>query len=314
MSIRVAWVVLLASVFNSTVPAAEKAVQDTRKISCELCFVSVPEAFLERTGVDLVDLRDGSAVLSGDQLRKFVEAAQIDPPTRVIQTMSSPGHVEPMSCGDLTLTARPTVEEDGQSVKVSMRTVWAGSGKSRNWDLCIPKGFTGVLVVGQRCTFDRIEDSPPALSKIPFISRLFTNVGYGPERMTALVLLTPRLSNYEARQGVAPAGLEEASEPEAKKADTKLEKLLKQYEQACESGDKDKAHKIARKALKIDPTCFSKQLPGCGASVSPSTAEEDDDSLRVDSPYILEIKEQWRRFWFDVPTPVMPRCADIGPR
>jgi len=258
MSIRVAWVVPLAAVFSTAAPAAEKAVQDDGKISCEVRFVCVHDAFIERTGIDFQGLGDGGATLSHEQLRKFVAAAQVDPETHIIQTVSFNGQEQSMSCAELTLTARPTVEEDGRTVHVDLQTHWGENGPRRNKSLSIPAGFTAVVVTGQHYSFESSEYGPPILSRIPYINRLFKNVGYGRERMTLLVLLTPRFLANESRQRLAPVGREEMSEPAAKGKNAQLEKLLSEYEKACEAGHRVKAYKIAEEALKLDPACFSR--------------------------------------------------------
>jgi general secretion pathway protein D len=39
----------------------------------------------------------------------------------------------------------------------------------------------------------RTEFGPPILSKIPYLNRLFTNVGYGREARSLMIMITPRI-------------------------------------------------------------------------------------------------------------------------
>jgi general secretion pathway protein D len=39
----------------------------------------------------------------------------------------------------------------------------------------------------------RNEHGPPILSKIPYISRLFRNIGYGREAQSLMIMVTPRI-------------------------------------------------------------------------------------------------------------------------
>jgi hypothetical protein len=59
--------------------------------------------------------------------------------------------------------------------------------------LCIPDGGTAVLSGWKHVCENRTECATPVLSKIPYLNRLFTNVGY--ERVTErlLVMVTPRI-------------------------------------------------------------------------------------------------------------------------
>jgi general secretion pathway protein D len=46
----------------------------------------------------------------------------------------------------------------------------------------------------------RSEYGPPILSKIPYINRLFKNVGYGRETDSLLVMVTPRIIVQEEEE------------------------------------------------------------------------------------------------------------------
>jgi type II secretory pathway component GspD/PulD (secretin) len=75
----------------------------------------------------------------------------------------------------------------------------------------VPDGGT-VLIGGlKRLSEGRNEFGPPILSKIPYLNRLFKNVGYGRETESLLMMVTPRIiinEEEEQRQvlGAAAAG------------------------------------------------------------------------------------------------------------
>jgi type II secretory pathway component GspD/PulD (secretin) len=81
----------------------------------------------------------------------------------------------------------------------------------------IADGQTAMFHAGKRLVETRTEyGPPPALSRIPYVNRLFRNVGYGREAMSVIVLVTPRViiqpeaevsqRRLEHQSGVLPAG------------------------------------------------------------------------------------------------------------
>jgi hypothetical protein len=101
----------------------------------------------------------------------------------------------------------------------------------------------------------------------------------------------------------AATGSEEASEPQPARED-KLEKLLEKYEKACASGDMAKARKLAEKALKLNPACFSKDRKtragvrtGRAGTVYPLDPIEKMSNLLKVSEGSRTIKDEWERFW-----------------
>jgi type II secretory pathway component GspD/PulD (secretin) len=85
-----------------------------------------------------------------------------------------------------------------------------------NTTVMVPDGGT-VLMGGIKTLREgRNEFGPPILSKIPYINRLFKNVGYGRETESLLIMVTPRIiinEEEEAKQtGVGP-GLGEQQAP-----------------------------------------------------------------------------------------------------
>jgi hypothetical protein len=59
--------------------------------------------------------------------------------------------------------------------------------------LTIADGRTAALPCGTQLVESRQEFGPPILSQIPYVNRLFRNVGYGREPQTLLLLVTPRV-------------------------------------------------------------------------------------------------------------------------
>jgi general secretion pathway protein D len=66
----------------------------------------------------------------------------------------------------------------------------------------VADGQTAVFRWGTRDVESRAEIGPPVLSKIPYVSRLFTNVGYGRETQTLLLLITPRIIVNEEEEHI----------------------------------------------------------------------------------------------------------------
>ncbi len=79
-----------------------------------------------------------------------------------------------------------------------------------NTTVMVPDGGT-VLMGGLKTLREgRNEFGPPILSKIPYINRLFKNVGYGRETESLLMMVTPRIIINEEEEfkqtGVGPGG------------------------------------------------------------------------------------------------------------
>ncbi len=78
------------------------------------------------------------------------------------------------------------------------------------WAMKVDKAFqvgdgqTAVMRLGTRLAEARTEtvSGPPLLAKIPYLSRLFRNVGYGREAQTLLLLITPRVIVNEEEEQV----------------------------------------------------------------------------------------------------------------
>ncbi len=137
--------------------------------------------------------------------------------------------------------------------------------------LTIPDGGTVVLGGLKKVVEVRNEYGPPVLSKVPYVSRMFKNVGYGRENQLLYVLVTPRVivPEEEERRQTTAAGLTRAEEselPRAAKTEARparstkaLAELLMAYDEACAAGQTREAARLAQAALTLDPTCFAKR-------------------------------------------------------
>lgn len=66
--------------------------------------------------------------------------------------------------------------------------------------VAVPDGGTVLMGGLKRLSEARSEYGPPILSKVPYINRLFKNVGYGRETDSMLIMVTPRIIIQEEEQ------------------------------------------------------------------------------------------------------------------
>jgi type II secretory pathway component GspD/PulD (secretin) len=66
--------------------------------------------------------------------------------------------------------------------------------------VAVPDGGTVLMGGLKRLSEARSEYGPPILSKIPYINRLFKNVGYGRETESLLIMVTPRIIVQEEEE------------------------------------------------------------------------------------------------------------------
>lgn len=327
------------------------------EVALEIRFVTVSEGFLERIGIDFgMNLKDTKgaqietvcpvadpaaaipkqAILTDEQVFQFMEAAQGDQRTNIMQAPKLTvfngqaarfgvtdqqfyvTDVSVVRAGEqaafvpkneakqtgVTMTVQPTVSADRSSVNLYLKmddtrlaspavplfpvtmpvTPRDKDGKPQEpvvftqylqqpvfntltieKALKIPEGKTALLGGCVRIIEGRNEYGPPVLSKVPYINRLFKNVGYTRENEIVMLLVTPRViveQEGEERQAASrpTGGAEESEEPPAP-ADQKaahVAQLVKKYRQACADGHMGEARKLARKALALDPMCFKK--------------------------------------------------------
>jgi hypothetical protein len=187
---------------------------------------------------------------------------------------------------------------------------------------CIPDGGTMLIDVGQSTRTEKTVTDPPVLSKVPYINRLFKNVGLQTQNYRVLVLATPRIIiNAETEKCGTPAKKccddcatcktgkpatsdEEASVPPQKVAapvvkksarDLRIEKmaaeLVEKYHQALADGDPEKARTLAVQALDLDPACFG--LTNTGKIVGSFYRTDTSDlSIPIQSSSVTPTKDE----------------------
>jgi type II secretory pathway component GspD/PulD (secretin) len=107
----------------------------------------------------------------------------------------------------VTTHLRVRTDKDGQEHVVPVRQfVQQPSFRTMKVDKSfrVEDGKTAVLCWGTRSAEARTEVTagPPVLSKVPYVNRLFTTVGYGRESETLLLLLTPRIIVNEEEEQI----------------------------------------------------------------------------------------------------------------
>jgi type II secretory pathway component GspD/PulD (secretin) len=184
----------------------------------------------------------------------------------------------------LDFSIRPAILSDRRAVMIEAAAKLTGETKGLvsltvEKKTVVPNGRT-VLVRGWKIEREAIEGNE-TLSVLPYVGPLFRS-----ERRTescdVVLLITPRLAapgmeTEEKIQRAAhttpvpppmaapaapqafPLGGAEAQEPAPKKATAKrVSQLLEKYRAACADGDRERARRLALKALELDPTCFGK--------------------------------------------------------
>jgi general secretion pathway protein D len=74
-----------------------------------------------------------------------------------------------------------------------------------NTTVAVPDGGTVLMGGLKRLSEGRNEYGPPVLSKIPYLSRLFRNIGYGRSAESLLIMVTPRII-IQAEEEVTQTG------------------------------------------------------------------------------------------------------------
>jgi hypothetical protein len=159
--------------------------------------------------------------------------------------------------------------------------------------LTIPDGKSALLEGWKKVRETRTEYGPPVLSKVPYLDRLFKNVGYGREMESVVLLVTPHIIVNERQEAI-----ETADHKTEKAKAKKVAKLLKKYERACKEGKLGEAKNLARTALELAPSCFSAashhsgecQQAGCQLN-----EPEECDSPALPPRALLEQAEEYER-------------------
>jgi hypothetical protein len=154
--------------------------------------------------------------------------------------------------------------------------------------LTIPAGKTVLLAGPVMTREERTESGTPVLSKIPYVSRLYTNVGHGRAQYRHMLLVTARVLSPTppseccvasptcktsacdtptdckacpaADCKACPATCEKVAVAKpARPAETEVTRLVAAYRRACADGNTEAAMRLAMQALSRDPNCFAEQ-------------------------------------------------------
>jgi type II secretory pathway component GspD/PulD (secretin) len=148
-----------------------------------------------------------SAVISGD--RRFVRLSLAPSLANVVngEVNLFPVVTPIFPLFDGTATGQPVVfTQFIQQPRLSRVSV--------NTTVAVPDGGTVLMGGLKRLSEGRNEFGPPVLSKIPYLNRLFRNIGYGRSAESLLIMVTPRIiiqaEEEETQTGYrAPAAVSE---------------------------------------------------------------------------------------------------------
>jgi hypothetical protein len=221
----------------------------------------------------------GGAVLDADRAAGLIAAVQADPRVNVLQMPKVTQFNGQATCvvvgdcrsaadgagvmagcpgtGGLGVRAEllPVLATDGKAVKAGVRVEVTADVNGRPARLAVtdaptvPVGHTWVADAGTITQQLRCEFGPPIVSQIPYLNRLFKNVGIAEEKRRVLVLVTPRVIDAEAVEIVQTAGSAESS--------AKATVLVARYREAAAAGRIEEAMRLALQALAADPACFA---------------------------------------------------------
>jgi Flp pilus assembly secretin CpaC len=170
-------------------------------VCLELRMVSVSEQTFERIGVDF-EPKNG-AFLDQDGLRNVLEVAQGDRRTNIMQapkvTCLNSQRVNFRLAGDgnpVALSVTPTISADRRFVRLKVRLCRDGA-EDEKVKAVLADGCS-VALPGWAVTREtRQETAVPFLSRVPYVNRLFRNVGYGRETEKVFLMVTPRVIVHE---------------------------------------------------------------------------------------------------------------------
>jgi hypothetical protein len=137
------------------------------------------------------------------------------------------------------VSVRPVVSADRRSVSLEVGAKWTAldrgpvvtacceegqpvpvrTSRAVNARVKLADGHTVMLLVGRRVREWRHEYGPPILSQVPYVNRLFKNVGHGREPEAVLVAVTPKIIVQEEEEEVRK---EESPCPYMRQKDAKV--------------------------------------------------------------------------------------------
>jgi Flp pilus assembly secretin CpaC len=154
---------------------------------------------------------------------------------------------------------------------------------SMQGELTIPDGRSVLLGGWKRLSEGRVEYGPPVLSKVPYVNRLFKNVGYTKATENVLVMVTARIVPHEDKETAKASPACEKRIAELMKQFNEFFRLGKYREaEACAL----RAHELAPEdpmpcaAIKITRAQQEKVASACGmggsscSAISPCSATE----------------------------------------
>lgn len=128
--------------------------------------------------------------------------------------------------------------------------------------LNLPDGGTALLTGYRQMSEGKHEFSPPVLSKVPYLNRLFKNVGYDNVPTQVALLVTPRIIadvDTEMRSVLAHQVSKIRGANPGNAEPKPLAQLLDEYRRACSEGRLSEAQALAARAVLLDPACFAKR-------------------------------------------------------
>lgn len=186
--------------------------------------------------------------ISEEEVGKLLTDVQIDRQTKVLMTPKCTifnGQKASIRIDDEQMDVawkmQPRISTDRQHTALSLTL--EVDHNAHETVLCVPAG--GYCLIGGLFT-NRTEFGPPVLSKIPYLNRLFKNVGYSNQHWVALVKVTPICVSEgpQQLQGIsgqaAEAQKDAIASEEAASVPTSVarrDELLKNYFDACSRGD-----------------------------------------------------------------------------
>jgi general secretion pathway protein D len=185
-------------------------VSDTRQIPFVTSVIPVVGDFAAAQQPVIVVLNEGTAltlqaVVSND--RRFVRLTVVPFFSRVgdVDTFTFNGKQTTITGTSSTTdadTETPTSEEENRTVINEGTTVQLPTFEfvTVSTTVSVPDGGTVLLGGVKRLREERREQGVPMLSKLPYISRLFKNVGIGRETESLMMMVTPRIIIQEEEE------------------------------------------------------------------------------------------------------------------
>lgn len=191
-------------------------VSDTKQVPFVTSVIPVVGDFAAAHQPVIVVLSEGTAltiqaVVSND--RRFVRLTVVPFFSKVgdVDTFTFDGSTTTITGSSSTVDADDdtTAEADNTTVIRSGTTVQLPTFEfvTVSTTVSVPDGGTVLLGGVKRLTEERREEGVPMLSKLPYISRLFKNVGIGRTTQSLMMMVTPRIiiqEEEEARLGISP--------------------------------------------------------------------------------------------------------------